>query len=32
MGSDNYPAPGVEGAVLAAREWDDETILVGRGR
>ncbi len=30
MGSDNYPAPDVEGAVLAAREWGDEIILVGR--
>jgi len=30
MGSDNYPAPDVTGAVLAAREWGDEIILVGR--
>jgi glycerol-3-phosphate acyltransferase PlsX len=30
MGSDNYPVPDVAGAVLAAREWDDEIILVGR--
>jgi len=30
MGSDNYPAPDVEGAVLAAREWGDELVLVGR--
>ena len=30
MGSDNYPAPDIEGAVLAAREWGDEIILVGR--
>jgi glycerol-3-phosphate acyltransferase PlsX len=30
MGTDDYPAPDVEGAVLAAREWgDDEIILVG---
>ncbi len=29
MGSDNYPGPDVEGAVLAAREWGDEIILVG---
>jgi glycerol-3-phosphate acyltransferase PlsX len=29
MGTDNYPAPDVEGAVLAAREWEDEIILVG---
>lgn len=30
MGSDNYPAPDVAGAVLAAREWpDDQMILVG---
>ena len=29
MGTDNYPAPDVEGAVLAAREWGDEIILVG---
>jgi glycerol-3-phosphate acyltransferase PlsX len=30
MGSDDYPAPDVAGAVMAAREWDDEIILVGR--
>jgi len=30
MGSDNYPTPDVAGAVLAAREWGDEIILVGR--
>ena len=30
MGSDDYPAPDVAGAVLAAREWGDEIILVGR--
>ena len=31
MGSDEYPAPDVAGAVLAAREWvADEIILVGR--
>jgi glycerol-3-phosphate acyltransferase PlsX len=29
MGSDNYPVPDVAGAVLAAREWGDEIILVG---
>ncbi len=29
MGSDHYPAPDVAGAVLAAREWGDEIILVG---
>lgn len=29
MGTDDYPAPDVEGAVLAAREWGDEIILVG---
>lgn len=29
MGSDNYPAPDVEGAVLAAREYGVEIILVG---
>ncbi len=30
MGTDDYPAPDVEGAVLAAREWgDDEIVLVG---
>jgi glycerol-3-phosphate acyltransferase PlsX len=30
MGSDEYPVPDVAGAVLAAREWGDEIILVGR--
>ena len=30
MGSDNHPVPDVEGAVLAAREWGDEIILVGQ--
>jgi glycerol-3-phosphate acyltransferase PlsX len=30
MGSDGYPAPDVEGAVLAAQEWGEEIILVGR--
>jgi glycerol-3-phosphate acyltransferase PlsX len=30
MGSDNYPTPDVAGAVLAAQEWGDEIILVGR--
>ncbi len=30
MGSDDYPTPDVAGAVLAAREWGDEIILVGR--
>ena len=29
MGTDNHPAPDVEGAVLAAREWGGEIILVG---
>jgi glycerol-3-phosphate acyltransferase PlsX len=29
MGSDNHPAPDVAGAVLAAREFGDEIILVG---
>ena len=29
MGSDNYPAPDVEGAVMAARETGVEIILVG---
>lgn len=29
MGSDTYPAPDVEGAVLAAREWGDTICLVG---
>ena len=30
MGSDSHPAPDVAGAVLAAREWGDEILLVGR--
>ena len=31
MGSDNYPEPDVSGAVLAAREWpNDQVILVGQ--
>lgn len=29
MGSDNYPGPDVAGAVLAAREFGDEIVLVG---
>ena len=29
MGSDNYPAPDVEGAVMAAREYGVEIILTG---
>ena len=29
MGSDNYPKPDVEGAVMAAREYGVEIILVG---
>ena len=29
MGSDEYPTPDVEGAVLAAREYGVEIILVG---
>ncbi len=29
MGSDNYPTPDVEGAVLAAREFGETIILVG---
>ncbi len=29
FGSDHCPVPDVEGAVLAAREWGDEIILVG---
>ncbi|MBI5825064.1 MAG: phosphate acyltransferase PlsX [Chloroflexi bacterium] len=29
MGSDNYPTPEVEGAILAAREYGVEIILVG---
>jgi glycerol-3-phosphate acyltransferase PlsX len=30
MGTDEYPTPDVAGAVMAAREWGDEIILVGR--
>jgi glycerol-3-phosphate acyltransferase PlsX len=30
MGSDHHPAPDVAGAVLAAREWGDEILLVGQ--
>lgn len=29
MGSDRYPGPDVAGAVLSAREWNDEIVLVG---
>jgi len=29
MGSDNYPTPDVEGAIMAAREYGAEIILVG---
>src|SRR5688572_33243305 len=29
MGSDNYPEPDVQGAVMAAREYGVEIILVG---
>ncbi len=29
MGTDHHPGPDVEGAVLAAREWGDEIVLVG---
>ncbi|HET9905615.1 MAG TPA: hypothetical protein VFQ23_03220, partial [Anaerolineales bacterium] len=29
MGSDNYPAPDVEGALMAAREYGVDIILVG---
>ena len=29
MGSDNYPIPDVEGALMAAREYGAEIILVG---
>ena len=29
FGSDNCPGPDIEGAVMAAREWGDEIILVG---
>ena len=31
MGSDNFPTPDVEGAVMAAREYGVEIILVGDG-
>ena len=30
MGSDAHPGPDVAGSVMAAREWRDEIILVGR--
>jgi glycerol-3-phosphate acyltransferase PlsX len=30
MGSDHHPVPDVAGAVLAAKEWSDEIILVGQ--
>jgi len=30
MGSDRHPTPDVAGAVMAAREWDDDILLVGR--
>jgi glycerol-3-phosphate acyltransferase PlsX len=30
MGSDGHPTPDVAGAVMAAREWGDEIIIVGR--
>jgi glycerol-3-phosphate acyltransferase PlsX len=30
MGSDGYPVPDVEGAVMAAREWGGEIVIVGR--
>jgi glycerol-3-phosphate acyltransferase PlsX len=29
MGSDQYPGPDVAGAILAAREWNDEIVMVG---
>jgi glycerol-3-phosphate acyltransferase PlsX len=29
MGTDKHPTPDVEGAILAAREWADEIVLVG---
>ena len=29
MGSDNYPMPDVEGAIMAAREYGVEIILTG---
>ncbi|MDX1378131.1 MAG: hypothetical protein R3307_04720, partial [Anaerolineales bacterium] len=29
MGSDNYPIPDVEGAIMAAREYGVEIIFVG---
>ncbi len=31
MGSDNYPGPDVEGAVMAAREYGVEIVLTGDG-
>ena len=30
MGSDSFPSADVEGAVLAAREFDYEIVLVGK--
>ncbi|MFL7795043.1 MAG: phosphate acyltransferase PlsX [Anaerolineae bacterium] len=30
MGSDNHPAADVAGAVMAAREWGDDIIIVGQ--
>ena len=30
MGSDNYPGPEVEAAVMAAKKWGEEIILVGQ--
>ena len=30
MGSDTHPVPDVAGAVMAAREWGDEIILIGQ--
>jgi glycerol-3-phosphate acyltransferase PlsX len=30
MGSDNHPAADIAGAVMAAREWGDEIIIVGQ--
>jgi glycerol-3-phosphate acyltransferase PlsX len=30
MGSDNRPVPDVAGGVMAAREWGDEIVLIGR--
>jgi glycerol-3-phosphate acyltransferase PlsX len=29
MGTDDYPVPDVEGAVQAARDWNDEIVLIG---